>query len=129
MNGIEIHDMDPRGFLAFDLRDIAHCLGEEFLRRQWQAEDLECMGPLAYELESLGGAPELVSGSRLKEIADGVTQVIWGTFYGRRPGEDAPSLVIKAIDSTLWEVWGDDATIARVRTCFDVVKRVHGMHE
>jgi hypothetical protein len=121
MNGVEIHDMHPRGYLAFDLKEILVCLKEDALAREWSTASVESTGSAAVALESLeDGAP--VSGERLLDLSTGVIQIIWGVFSGRIPGEATDSLVIKAIDSTFWEVFGSPAHLAGIQACFHDVR-------
>jgi hypothetical protein len=121
MNGVEIHDMHPRGYLAFDLKEILECLKEDVLARAWNIERVESTGSTADELESIRSGVS-VSGQRLFDLATGITQIIWGTFSGRIPGEGTDSLIIKAIDSTLWEVFGSPACLAKIKARFHDVR-------
>ena len=118
MDGIEIHDMDPGGFLAFDLREIVRCLGDDVTSRNWRCATLECTGDATKELESIARSREVITGERLVALAERTFQVVNGDFFGRLPGEQQDSLRIRAIDSSLWEVFGDDASLAKVRATF-----------
>jgi hypothetical protein len=122
MNGVEIHDMDPRGFLAFDLREVLACLGEEASCREWTCQGLECAGDGTEDLDEIERESRAISGTRLCDLAGRINQVIWGEFYGRQPHEKNASLIVKAIDSTLWEVFGDEKCLSLVRTRFTSVK-------
>ena len=53
MNGVEIHDEDPNGWLAFDLKHILDCLRSEVVLRTWRIEGIECSGEAARELEEI----------------------------------------------------------------------------
>ncbi|HEX6591898.1 MAG TPA: hypothetical protein VF050_07855, partial [Moraxellaceae bacterium] len=55
-------------------------------------------------------------------LSKGVNQIIWGEFQGRLPGSQSADLVIKAIDSTLWEVFAEDACLDRIRKAFRDVR-------
>ena len=83
---------------------------------------MECMGDAANELEALSDDGKSVDGSRLIELAARTRQVIWGEFRGRLPVEVADSLVIKAIDSTLWEVFGSDEHLRKIEVAFHDVR-------
>jgi hypothetical protein len=122
MLGVEIRDMHPRGFLAFDLREILRCLGSEATDRVWRCQGLDVTGDAAEELEATEEAGTELSGDALLCLADRTTQVIDGQFLGRLPGEVVPSVRIRAIDSTSWEVYGDELCIDRVRAAFKSVR-------
>ena len=122
MRGVEIHDSHPRGHLAFDLEDILKCLGDEALARTWTCSGVECNTEKGRELERLADAGEQVPGRALLELAERTDQVIEGHFRGRRPGEAHDSLIVKAIDSTLWEVFGPDDCLVRIRSAFSDVR-------
>ena len=122
MGGVEIHDMNPRGILSFDLKDLFVCIAEDGLHRTWTCHDVECTGEATEDLERLAETREIVSGQTLLELSQRTNQVIWGEFCGRRPGELEDSLVIKAIDSALWEVFGDDECLDKIRSGFSDVR-------
>jgi hypothetical protein len=122
MLGLEIHDMDHRGGLAFDLKDILGCLGTDATGRAWRCEYLEATGESMQVLETFERSGTLVDGELLLALAERTNQVIWGDFFGRRPGEATDSLRIHAIDSTLWEVFGDDVCLAKIRAKFKDVR-------
>jgi hypothetical protein len=122
MPGVEIHDKHPRGFLAFDLKEILRCLGHDALDRAWRCVNLECTGEAMEELEALEQSGAAVSGERLLALAERTNQVIWGDFLGRRSGEAADTLRIHAIDGTVWEVFGDDDCLGKVRATFKDVR-------
>ncbi|HMF42758.1 MAG TPA: hypothetical protein VKQ32_18935 [Polyangia bacterium] len=63
-----------------------------------------------------------IPGSKLVDLSRRVLQIIDGTFYGRCPGEDAPSIVIRSVDSTLWEVFGSDECLRKIESGFDNVR-------
>lgn len=61
-------------------------------------------------------------------ISRQIDQVIWGEFESRRPREACASLLISAIDSSYWEVFGSDACLAKIRSTFrDVRPASRGM--
>jgi len=122
MNGVEIHDMHPRGYLAFDLQDILFCLRDEVIARTWKAEGVECTGQATPDFALIEENSNVLSGSRLIELSQQVKQIIWGTFTGRLPNEEAGSIVIKAIDSSFWEVFASNENIAKLRPRFNDIR-------
>lgn len=122
MDGVEIHDEHPRGYLAFDLKEILGCLRQEVLERTWECCGIESTGVTAGALEALERNPTRVAGYKLVELAEQINQVVWGTFSGRLSSEVTDSLVIKAIDSTLWEVFGSSECLAKVKHAFRDVR-------
>ncbi len=122
MLGVEIHDMQPRGYLALDLRDIVECLGPAVEGRTWTCKWVECTGEAAPELTRLSDSGESFAGHQLSELARRIVQVIDGDFIGTRPGEASPSLLIRAEDSSWWEVHGDEACIDLIRRRFTSVR-------
>ena len=122
MKGVEIHDLHPQGFLAFDLKDILRSLGNDALERFWRCENIECTGEATQELELVENARAWISGLELLAIAERATQVICGNFLGRRAGELSDSLRISAIDSSCWEVFADDPCLAKLSASFRNVR-------
>ena len=122
MPGLEIHDMHPRGFLGFDLKDVLRCLGKDATDRIWRCVNLEVTGEATRELEAVEETGEVLTGERLMSLAERTNQVIWGDFLGRRPGEETESLRISAIDSSFWEVFGDEGCLDKVRAAFRDVR-------
>lgn len=43
-------------------------------------------------------------------------------FHGRRSGEEAPSVVIRAVDSTFWEVFGSEDCLRKLAVQFTDVR-------
>lgn len=122
MRGVEIHDTDARGLLAFDLAHIAAALGSAFTARVWTAQHVECTGAAAEALHSHSESGELIVDPALGQLAVEITQVIDGEFFGRLPDEQAPSVIIRAVDSTLWEVFGPSELLAAVSRAFSDVR-------
>lgn len=62
------------------------------------------------ELESFDDTTT-VSGQRLREFAEDVTQVIDGVFSGFESGSAEPWVVIDAVDSSYYLVRSDDSSV------------------
>ena len=127
MIGIRIADGvgDDQEPLAVDLRDILRALGPEAADWMWivssvrapnkefRSEEFMATGDGADELEALMRSGSRVSSAQLAAIADRTRQVIWGAFRAfPQASPDRECARILAIDSTFYEVWCRDATIA-----------------
>lgn len=138
MHGIRIEDgtsRDPTtalptgevGGLDFDLADILEALGEKAVRSQWLAEGLWCFGDSEAEIMALSEASSAIPGNRLLGMARNLTQIIDGVFSGSEPDHNEPWIVVKAVDSSWWEVWTDDAAaLASLRERFRAITEIHG---
>ena len=126
--------------LSFDLIDVLLSLGRAATNAFWEAsgvawkmsgvgskeESLDATGTGADELEALATSGERISGTALLQIARDVRQVIWGEFrsYGSDVSEK-PITIIRAIDSTFFEVaTKDEAIMRRIRAAFADVRTV-----
>jgi hypothetical protein len=125
LRGIEIKDSVPRergNYLSFDLKDILGLIGERALVSQWRCRWVECTGENAREMHSLSDVDRNISGAEILRLASGISQTIDGQFEAFAAGESNPWLLIKAIDSSLFEVWSHDPDILlRVKTNFSNV--------
>jgi hypothetical protein len=122
MQGVEVHDKDSQGCLAFDLREILLCLGDDATDRVWHCENLWVTGEAFQEFEFVEKAATEIEGSRLLSLAERTAQVIDGDFLGRRRGEKGVSIRIRAVDSSFWEVIGDEACLDKLRAGFRDVR-------
>lgn len=129
MNAIKL-DPWPEGGSRIDVRDILRALRSDALRSWWSVtgvvafgEAVDAHGDRAEELDDLFASGERISGSTFQQIADAVTQIIWGQFNAFRTNEATePWLIIAAIDSSYFEVCSDEASvIERMRTTFVIL--------
>lgn len=121
MKGVVILDRDPRsGALGFDVRDILSLLGNDAERSTWMVRDVECLGgDAASTLHRASDAGEVLTGHRLLELARDVEQIVDGTFAGRLPNEEADWIIIRAVDSTAFDVQTDRADVLdRIKATF-----------
>jgi hypothetical protein len=121
MRGLTITESTQDGrFLSTDLIDILRLLGSHGVNAEWEIAGVECVGAAAAdELHRLGEARGRVPGGTLLKLAAEVTQVIDGVFAGYRSGETHPWVVIRAVDSSAYDVESDDeAVLARIRQDF-----------
>jgi hypothetical protein len=121
MTGVEIRDRTSAGILAFDLRDILAALGPRIRTLMWSCTDVECVGDGAEEIHRIADEGIPVDGAILDKLAASVVQVIDGRFTGSKPGAQ-PEIIIHAVDSTLWEVFGDAAALSEIERRFSDVK-------
>lgn len=110
MRGITITDM-KNGVLAFDLIDILNIVGDKALDSLWEVSNVEAVGESADSLHYLSDANARLSGSELRKIATGVDQVIDGTFMAYLNGANTPWLLIRAVDSSAYDVESTDESI------------------
>jgi hypothetical protein len=124
MRGIRIRDLTPRRYLAFDLRDILDLLGERTIRSRWRAagvwatEKKRFEGPT--ELDGLAEAGSWIEGEHLRSLAhEDVHQVIDGEFTRFDQGSDSPWVIVRAVDSSYYEVFSHEPTVLQsVRVAF-----------
>ena len=122
MRGVRICDMHERGFLAVDLQHILDLFGERTIQSQWRASEVWETGEAGEELERLADAKTLIPGDRLSDLAHHLVQVIDGEFAGFESGNDSPWIIIRAVDSTFYEVLSEEpAVLDRVRAAFQKV--------
>lgn len=128
----EIHDLDERNVLAFDLSEVLETLGPGAAGLDWivtdydpntgtdDDEEISAFANAVYEAQI--GTPRSgvrVTGAELRAIGDKVRQTIDGQFIGVSPNTAASeaelgdlrtfptsdaALVIKAVDSSFWIV-------------------------
>jgi len=112
MKFVTISDKDDRNLLAFDLKDILDALGDRPAGWTWEVQDLECTGHSADELHHIGDTQRRIDDDRLLELVSDLLQTINGTFIGRAKSEE-PSVVIRAVDSSYFDVQSDDVALLR----------------
>jgi hypothetical protein len=112
MRGVSIKDKTG-GFLAFDLRHILALLGPEGRDSAWQVRGVECMGEASDELETVSERQAVIPGRDLYDLASKIHQVIDGEFAGYRLGDPRPWIVIRAVDSSGFDVFTDDERVQK----------------
>jgi hypothetical protein len=132
MQGMSIRDLsDSRP--AFDLRDLLEALGPTALTAWWR-----CRTPVWYiakedvtidALEWRDGEAEWVRGSQLLKETQALHQVVDGVIESVRSevppvnGSLSSWVVLRAVDSSWWELYSDDSTVlAAVRDRFGDVR-------
>ena len=129
MARLTIHDLDDRGILAFDVRDLLRALAPSSLAARWtirtpDGESFEATGAGGLRLEELAEVSDQITGEELLAIADDTVQVIWGDFVAALPDDPHRDwLTIRAVDSSFFEVeTSDEASIAVVKSRFRDVR-------
>jgi hypothetical protein len=121
MQGIKIKDSiraESGYYLSFDLKEIFVAIGDSVLSSTWRCYDVECTGENAGELYKVSDEEQNISGDELLRVVSGIDQTIDGEFEAFY-GEGEPWLVVKAVDSSWFEVWSHDTEILeRVRKSF-----------
>jgi hypothetical protein len=122
MQGITITARTEDNLLAVDLIDILRLLGSDVEGNSWEISQVECVGSDAEALHQIADSETRVSGMKLFEIASNLMQVIYGTFKAYRLGESIPWIVIRAVDSSAYDVeTQDEAVLDRIRNSFTQV--------
>ena len=126
---LAIHDLDHRGVLAFDLRDLIRLLAPPSLTASWtiaspDASLFEATGAGGRRLEELAAKSAHIKGDELLALADETVQVIWGDFVAALPtNPEREWVTIRAVDSSFYELeTSDEAVIAKVRASFRDVR-------
>ena len=118
MRGLRIKDLAEGGYLAFDLRDLLSVIAAAAESSRWRCTDLWCIPiePIGEgELKLQYDSGSLITGSTLSALAERTRQVIDGEFraYRGSPTSEEAWLVIRAVDSSFWEVFSDDDNVLR----------------
>jgi hypothetical protein len=143
MTTLRIYDCRDK-VLALDLRDLIDLLAPHSLEACWivspvtlvdvrlgrSHDEFMIVGPgqLADDtLEQLAASRSIVRGNSLSEAAHATHQVIWGQFVATLPQQEDPWVIIRAIDSTFYEVTsGDDAVLDAIRSAYEDVRVATG---
>jgi hypothetical protein len=143
MTTLRIYDY-RHGVLALDLRDLIDVLAPRSIEASWTVSPVKLENPElgrsidefmitgpgrpsegALELLASGGSS--VSGLKFAEYAHATWQVIWGQFVGILPAQSDIWVVIRAIDSTFYEVTtSDDVVLAKIKSAYKDVRVASG---
>ena len=112
MRGVEIYDgIATTGRLNFDLGEILAALGASTRSSAWRFNGLNYVSRDEQDValfHQASAAAASFTTAQLREASDSILQVIDGEFTATRPGEEAPWLRVRAIDSSLWTVHSTD---------------------
>lgn len=123
MTALRVYDIKDH-VLALDLRDLLRLLALRSLEACWVVstvksskpghEWFEATGEGGERLEGLAQEDGRLSGSDLAALAGNTRQVIWGEFVGLASTQsDKPWVIIRAVDSTFYEIVSDDEAVLR----------------
>jgi hypothetical protein len=130
MRGVIIRDgtgPGGPGGLQFDLAEVLRALGERVTRSRWRGRGLWYVSRDEEDIETLErlGAGELVAGHELVAILPRLMQVIDGEFEGIAAGGELPWVVVRAVDSSWWEVLSDEPEVLEaIRLSFHAVEEL-----
>jgi hypothetical protein len=137
MTTLRIYDYRDSGVLALDLRDLIDLFAPRSLESSWivspvsleyptlgrTLDEFMVTGQGGDQLERLAASGSSVSGLILAEYAHATNQVIWGQFVATHPEQADAWVVIRAIDSTFYEITtSDDAALAKIRSAYKDVR-------
>lgn len=97
--------------LTFDLRDILALVPPASGDSTWEVSDAEVVGTCAEALHGASDAGARLTDRQLRQIAAGITQTINGELRAYRAGAREPWLVIRAVDSSSFDVISDDPVL------------------
>jgi hypothetical protein len=120
MFGVTIMDRDPNGVLTLDLKDILRLMGREAQAAEWLVSDVEVLdGEAARELEYLADRRLRIPGQVLVRLSEQIGQVINGCFQAYREHTDKPWIVIRAVDSSAFDIQTDsEVLVTQIRQQF-----------
>ena len=106
MFGIKIQDSRPGGgWLSFGLSDILGVIGEPALTSEWRCLNLWYIAVRDGTFDECRERSRKLSGKELVAFAASVHQTIDGEFIAKKQGSNKAWLIIKAVDSSWFEVW------------------------
>jgi hypothetical protein len=127
MTTLRIYDYRDHA-LAFDLRDLVDLFRPRSLEARWTVSPVTMNHPALglsidefmmtglgepgqEKLEQFAASGSSVSGATFSQAAREAWQVVWGQFVATLPGQQEAWVVIRAIDSTFYEVTSADAAV------------------
>jgi hypothetical protein len=128
MRGLIIRDgVAPggEGSLEFDLAEVLTALGERVATSQWRVRGLWYTSRDEKDIEPLDrlGNGASIDGADLLECLPRLLQVIDGEFAATTHDASSPWVIVRAVDSSWWEVLSDDpAVLAAIRSRFRAVE-------
>ena len=128
MYGLTIPMFTDRERQFIHLRDLFDILGSNGEQSFWQVKNVEALGKGADELHLASDMGCTFVGSDLKRLIADVDQVIDGEFSAFKSNHPEPWIIIRAVDSTAYDIITDDFTTFRLFKCaFASSKDIPGM--
>jgi hypothetical protein len=143
MTTLRIYDSRDH-VLALDLRDLITLLAPRSLEASWTVSPVSleypqlgrsieefmvtgASSPGEDKLELLAASGSFVSGQALSEAALEARQVIWGQFVATLTNDSSAWVVIRAIDSTFYEVTSvDEVVLNAIQSAYRDVRVASG---
>jgi hypothetical protein len=114
MRGITILDRDERGTMAVELNELLQLVGPPVRESDWELKNVECVGgSAATDCHRLSNSGQRISGDQVIRLAAGVDQFIDGEFEAYRKDAPRPWLIIRAVDSSAYDVESEDTRLLR----------------
>ena len=125
MTAFRVKDVDPQGCLTFDLIDFLELFGDRAIHATWTCNVGEVVpSSEAKYLPEAYAASQSIPGALLFQAAANTSQIIDGVFVATEPGKPEPWLVLRAVDSSFWEVQPTSPEIERLlKSRFKSVER------
>ena len=125
MRGITITDRDQRGILSVSLSDLLMVLQPVINDSLWTCDDVESTGEGSADLHRVCDSKSKIDSQTLSTLASGLDQVIDGTFSAFRPNQSQPWLIVRAVDSSAFDVETDELRLLQsLRTRFRLVSDI-----
>jgi len=134
MATIRIHDQQAHSrLLAVDLSHLLNLLGARAAHSCWEVSDVANRSAAimvsgeeaADQMEVLARSTGRISGDHLAKLATSVIQVIWGEFRAYEDEAKFPWVIVRAIDSTWYEVESEEPHVLElIKSAFKDVRPV-----
>lgn len=141
MQGVRISDKHEGRGLSFGLKEILEIIGERVIESTWKCREIDYVAKSENALsktnknkliDAFGNSvneynlkKQEMSGKYLQEFAGKVMLIINGEFLGYYQGAKSPWIIIKAFDSSWWEIFSKKPEyVLRFKEAFKDVKDV-----
>jgi hypothetical protein len=125
MKGITITDTDNRGILSVSLDALLFIVQDAIADSRWDCHNVEAVGSTAAELHRLCDSRIEFNSAILRSLASGADQIIDGEFRAFKPDESRPWLIIRAVDSSAYDVETENPSLLHMlRSRFQRVSEI-----
>jgi hypothetical protein len=112
MRGVTIRDLTQQNVLDVDLKDILNLMNGLAIKSIWRMSNVSALGTdSADAMHRLSDSGVAITGERLFELANDVWQVTDGEFDAFLDGHSSPWCVIRAVDSSAYDLLTDNDSI------------------